>query len=181
MRDVEIPGGTATLRDREDMKMRHRRIVEIASIEASPAVAKARTALVPDPAKPGEMKLDPEKANKIVYTASEAAAMLQAQDATIIAILHSWTLDEPLPTVDTIGDISPGVYDALSAATKDDGADLLVGETNFEESPDRERPTGSSLSSNGSSPEELSEPESELIPTSALDGESTSIEGSTEG
>lgn len=185
MREVEIPGGTAMLRDREDMKMRHRRMIEIASITASPAVAKSRVALARDEHgdvlldDKGNPTIDPEKANRVEYTPGEAAAMLEAQDAVIIASLSSWTLELPLPTLDTLGDVPLDVYDALSQATRVQGADVIVGETSFETDPDRERPTGSSANSNGSSSEESSNQASGLTRMSELGGESTSSASST--
>lgn len=39
------------------------------------------------------------------------------QRAAIVALLRSWSLPAPLPTMDTIGDMELDVYDALAVAT----------------------------------------------------------------
>lgn len=187
MREVEIPGGTAMLRERADMKMRHRRIMEVAAVMAQPAVSKARTALKTDARgalvldKNDRPVVDKAKADAIRYTTDEANAMLEAQDATIFAMLESWSLPEPMPQhLEDIGDMDPAVYDALALASKDDGADVLVGETSFKESPDRDRPTGSSASSNGSSTVEPLESGSRSTRKSGRGGASTRSGRSTD-
>ena len=56
----------------------------------------------------------------------EADSLFELQDATIIAVLASWSLEDPLPDMDTVGDIDVDVYDALKQATAELGAEITA-------------------------------------------------------
>ena len=151
MRTVEIPGGTAVLREREDVKVRHRRLIESATVPAMPALVKVS----PDPcvkckgsgkAAKGRdcpvcggsgtvAKADPEQ-----LTAQEANDLFALQDATIVALLVSWTLPDDIPTLGTVGDMDPVIYDALAEATRTVGASVAAADS-FDETPDDGSPT----------------------------------------
>ncbi len=118
MRTVDIPGGTAELREKLDMKVRHRRLVESAALAAASAVAKL----------PGDREeLEALDMSKLDLTKDEADGLFALQDATIIATLASWTLPDALPTVGTVQDLDQELYDALAAATSDIGTSIATG------------------------------------------------------
>lgn len=122
MLTVSIPGGTAELREKHEIKVRHKRLVEIASIGAAGALAKL-------PADQDE--LESATLAELDLTSEEAERLFALQDATIIASLDSWTLPGPIPTLATIGDLDPDVFDALAEATRDTGTALAAG-VNFD-------------------------------------------------
>ena len=117
MRTITIPGGTALLREREEIKVRHRRLIEAASVAAASAVSK----LPQD-----NTNLDMVQIASLDLTAAEANSLFALQDATIIATLESWTLPDPIPTLDTIGDLDPGLYDAVAEATREEGQQIAA-------------------------------------------------------
>ncbi|MGC8473069.1 MAG: hypothetical protein ACP5PW_01495 [Candidatus Dormibacteria bacterium] len=132
---VEIPGGTAVVRGPGELRVRHRRIVESAAVAAADVVGKLDPG---DETLPGDL------------SPAEAAKLLALQDATIVACLESWTLPEPLPTLDTVGDLQIGVYDALARATREAGAEAALRGTDFGPRPlSEDSPTVPSGSSNG--------------------------------
>ena len=117
MRTVTIPGGTACLRENTEIKIRHRRLIETAAVAAAQIMA----------------KIDPEKVKAglldmaaLDVTRQEADRLYEVQDATIVAVLDSWTLPMPVPDMDTIGDLDPDVYQALADASKDIGAQVAA-------------------------------------------------------
>jgi hypothetical protein len=114
--EIQIPGGTATLRD--TLTIRERREIQ-------------RIAL-------GAMSLANQiTGDSVAMNAADAGLLMDTQDkmadATLVAYLQSWTLDKPLPTLDTIdetGKVFPGtidemdgdVYDAITAAIEKNSA-----------------------------------------------------------
>jgi hypothetical protein len=128
MRNVEIPGGSATIRDREDILTRHRTLLRATAFVAASAIAKI-------PRKPGEKPGDPDEvdwdnADKVGLTYTDTAAIMALEDAAIVALLESWTLPAPLPTLDTVQDLAPKLYDALSEAVRRDAV-TAVAEVDF--------------------------------------------------
>lgn len=156
---VDIPGGQATLRGREELRMRHRRLIETAGLAAASIISRLPADAADNPAALADIRMSMD----------ESEALMRVQDATIVALLDSWTLPDELPTMATVGDMDPKVYDALAQATKELGAATLAAE-NFEPSPDRTDPTGGSKTSVMSSTV-VSEPTLTLTPPPA--GEST--------
>jgi hypothetical protein len=119
MKTVPIPGGTADLREQTEIKVRHRRLVESASVGAATALAKL----------PSEQaELEAATLAELALTEAEADNLFRLQDATIVAALDSWTLPDPLPTLATVGDLAPEVYDALAEATRDLGTAIAAKE-----------------------------------------------------
>lgn len=122
MREVEIKKGdavvgSAVLRTREDMRVRHRRLVETAGIAAARVIARL----------PQGLTTDTEMVENLNLDERDAEALLRVRDATLVATLVSWSLDEPLPTLETVGDMDPDVYDSLVASLQEDA----VGATDF--------------------------------------------------
>jgi hypothetical protein len=108
MRTVDIPGGTATLREKDDIKVRQRQLVESRIVAAASALEKL----------PNEIdELAAFDITKSNLTAAEADSIFDLQNATIVAALASWSLSDPIPTMDTVGDLDQNLYDALSTAT----------------------------------------------------------------
>lgn len=107
--EVQIPGGTAELRDR--LTVGGRDSVQLASISLATAIRKVRPDLDVD--KLSELQALPDDA----IDESVVAALHRITRAGIVALLKSWTRPDALPTMATIDDMDPEVYDALAAAT----------------------------------------------------------------
>ena len=121
MKTVTIPGGNAVLREQDEIRVRHKRLIESAAVAASTALEKLPT---------DRDKLESLNLAELALTRDEANSLFELQDATIVAALIGWTLTQPLPTLDTIGDIEPAVYDALANATRELGT-AVVAPTDF--------------------------------------------------
>jgi hypothetical protein len=170
---IQIPGGTATLRDKL-VSERHYRVIEAAQTSASGAMLKVRDVLVaaaaeragiadPEHMSPEDEKsvqkviddLTPEETGRITapvhFTLDESEAMLALRDASIVAFLEHWSLKRPLPTLATVQDLDRDLYQALADATQG----LVVKESvaNFDPTPkvDNSTPTVNSGSSDGPS------------------------------
>lgn len=135
---VPIPGGTATLRDPEDLTERGRRLL--------------LTTIMPLQALAGKMPKDASATDvaRSITTRQEAAAMMEVRDAAIIALLKEWTRPEPLPTLDTLLDLDHDVFTALEEAVGPFVADVLRAAmpTNFEpQDPSGDNPFGGSATS----------------------------------
>lgn len=118
MRTVDIPGGTAELREGADLKVRHRRLIEAAAIAAGAALPKLPTNLE---------ELESLDIATLDLSIEETNSLFALQDATIVAAVASWTLPGPLPTLETAGDLDTAVYDALAEATREMGAATATG------------------------------------------------------
>lgn len=172
MRTIDIPGGTAQLRERPDMKARQRRMVEAAAMQAEDAMFKVSQA-------------DRDEVTGAVIglhlDRDESEALIFFQDTTIVALLHSWTLKQPVPkTVDDLLDNTDvEVHEALVKATVDLGADLIqmVRGVDFDPTPDADSPTVPSSASNGTLRDDE---ESHSMPTWSPPTGSTSTGSSTE-
>lgn len=142
MRQVDIPGGSATLREKDDVKVRQRQLVESRLVAAASALEKL----------PGDLgELESFDISKSNLTAAETDSLFDLQSATIVAAVASWSLSDPIPTMDTVGDLDGELYDALSNATAGLAKDVATPESfepgdprspGFEESPTE--PSGSS-------------------------------------
>jgi hypothetical protein len=180
---IDIPGGQAVLRERFEMKVRQRRMVEIAAMPIGGILTR-----LPKDKLDEAMKIADEDVSvggrqlgqlidALPISRKEAESLYELQDATILSLLISWTLPEPIPTLDTIQDIDDDVYQALSDATATLGAALARGGTgvDFSPSPDQSRPTGPSRPSDGV----LRGAKSKSTGTRRSTGKSIAIESST--
>lgn len=102
---IDIPGGQATLRDPGSLTKRQKRLLESVFLRLAPAVPKFAAY-----AASGDGAVLPELA------VSEVDLTFELQDLAIITFLESWTLDRPVPTADTVGDLPEDLYDALEKA-----------------------------------------------------------------
>ncbi|MGD0386771.1 MAG: hypothetical protein ABSB73_11635 [Solirubrobacteraceae bacterium] len=151
MRVVELDGGTVTLRERADVKVRQRQMLEAASVVAAPAIAKI-------PKKPGEPgEIDWERLDHAGLSYAEMQSLLALQNAAIVALVAAWTFPEPLPaSLDDVLDMPAERYDQLAQAVRQIGAGIVTQETSFEPSDPRapgfaQTPTPPSQGSNGHS------------------------------
>lgn len=170
-RQVDIPGGKATLRERGEVRQRDRRRLESASVMASPAMARIQAAT-----KGG----DPRDLNlsEVGLSREEFDSLYELQDATILAYLADWTLGRALPqNANDLGDLDADLYDALRTATASDGADTLA-PVDFNPSPEPDRPTLAVTDSAGPSKENPA-PQPASTVTSPSAGESTPIAASS--
>lgn len=151
---IDIPGGTAVLLSDKELTPRRRRPVDKAEIQRLPLFAKIREARrVVSPT--GEVEENvglwgPD----LVLTDHDLDVMTNYSDVKIIARLHSWTIDLPLPTTtDELLDIPGDVYDALTVGLlKAEGIDVgNMFEPSEKTLEDAESPTGASADSANSS------------------------------
>lgn len=108
MRRVDIPGGTAMLREDDELTVGQKRLMANTAVAAGALMAKL-------PATREELAAFNMMAAG--FTFAEMELFDRAQDGAIVARLASWTLDAPLPTMDTINEVPASVIEALGAAT----------------------------------------------------------------
>jgi hypothetical protein len=120
MKTVDIPDGTACLREKSDIKNKHQRLVQAAAVAAAPLIAK----LPQDVVARGSMT--EREVMSLGASRHEVESLFELQDATIIAVLDSWTLPQELPTMDTLGDLDPDLYQALSNVCAPLGSEITT-------------------------------------------------------
>lgn len=177
---IKIPGGAATIRDKL-VSEKHFRILESSYVSVAHVMEKMRYALSayamtklglqPDTViSPSQAKLveetikglTPEEQNEaledLTLSRQDTVAMLELQDAAIVAFLESWTLKQPLPNLDTVTDLPREIYAILADATKDKALQSFATLPNFDpsldpasEDPNSNFTTGDSNASSGAS------------------------------
>lgn len=116
-RRVELPDGQwAELRDKTEVTVKGRRGIQVIAAGISPALQKLK-----QNSKEGESPTDVDML-ALGLSEPEMDAFMRLGEATIVAFLASWSLPDPLPTLDTVGDMRAELFDALGEATKEDGA-----------------------------------------------------------
>lgn len=151
---VEIPGGTAKIRELSEMTVRQRRMVQASYMATSyiyaqlpPSVVENATVLK------GKEGLDAREKLALMIrglrvTRTEAEDILSLQDASIVAFLESWDLDMVLPTMDNVQDLPPKLYDALAIITAPLASKLSLGSVDLDPTPGGEdSPFGDSATS----------------------------------
>lgn len=119
---IDLPDGhRAMLREPNQLRERHRRQILAAGMPLARVYQ-----LVPEELRLAAAKGDDEASAMAegimmagIQTRQEAAAMMELRDATIVALLQSWTVDGPLPNMDTIQDLDPETYAALERGTRE--------------------------------------------------------------
>jgi hypothetical protein len=110
----------------------------------------------------------------------QAMAWDNVREAAAVALLKSWTLDRPLPTLETIGDLPDDLYEALLDEVG--GVSAADIETDFSAPAKKSElpgtPFGDSASLDTPSKATRSKPPT---PTPSSDGESTDTAPSTPG
>jgi hypothetical protein len=114
VRTVDIPGGKATLYEANEIPNRLRVLVEDATLAAAGVVTRLQgmeDLEVPE----GEDSISAglAQAAKLGLTRQEANALRELREATAVACLKSWTLPQPLPTMDTVRDLPADLYEAI--------------------------------------------------------------------
>jgi len=155
-RTEKFDGWEATFKDEDQITGFGRKIVRASAQAAESALRKyPELAFRPAPAEETAEERDArlvevgEALAKVRFTLHESLALQTMYEASAVALLESWTRPEPLPTIDTIGELPGDVYDALIAATR--GVPPSASETDFTTSSDADSPTIDSGSSNLSS------------------------------
>lgn len=179
--EVEIPGGTAVMREKltvggrelEDeyggparasfQKMiRNAQALLAWATAIKEAEETAKAAGVDAPPRPPEPEPEP-------LSSEEAKAAWEANYSQVISRLVSWTLPQPLPTMETVRELEGDVWDALHAAAlslrKANQPPVVTPDT----VEDRGSPFGSSTGS-----EEPSSPVEDASPTPGTDESGTS-------
>lgn len=189
MRDVEIPGGTATFLEtsgesRDEIPGRAVKLIKAATMAASTQLADYPEIFAPpievedEETKEKRPETSEEREARLApvlkgvrFTTEQAMAFDNMREATVVALLHSWTLGRRLPTLETIGDLPQDLYEALLGAVggmssheiEENFDDTTGRPPNFALGEEAEDPTGGSGSSSSSSKED---PQSTQIPTS---------------
>lgn len=141
---VDIPGGKATFRDPDQVTVRHRRPIQILAGVLGQGRAQQITQAIAAGASLDSLSLSER----------EFDVLFRMNEATLFALLESWTLDAPLPrTAEEVGDMRGVVYDVLTeeasklnAALVDADAGLTLAAIEDDDSP-----TGASAGSSGRS------------------------------
>ncbi len=161
MQTVPIPGGTANFRERghDEIPGRSVKLIRAAALAAASELADYPQLFEP----PREGETDEQRQERLgeslkdmVLSTEQAMSWDNVREATAVAMLASWSLDRPLPTLATIGDLPEDLYDALLTAVGGVSAGEL--ETDFtpkiakrDPVTGEEFPTGASDASNGPS------------------------------
>ena len=137
---VQVPGGTAVLRDK--LTVRQRRPLVLASSSVSANLRQQ----IADASDDGQAEANLE------VSEAEVEQMLRMQEAAVVVFLESWDLTDaagqplPLPTVETVGDYDAELFDVLSDAVAARGAAAIngIGDTGPDGITDPGSPTGPS-------------------------------------
>ncbi len=189
MKTVDIPGGQATFREQgvDRVTGRQAKILRAAALAAATAFDGLPEILFGGPDDETDAQRD-ERVRKALarqkqsaLTIEQAMTLDNSREAAVVALLESWTLDEPLPTLDTIGELDSDLYDALVDYVG--GVSSMSFNENFSVQPkvDNSTPTDDCGSSSGSS---STDPQSSPLQTPSSDipaiaGESSSLEQSS--
>lgn len=184
MKEIEIPGGKAIIRDKL-VSERQYRILKAAYMGAMGVLRKiqdARQELDETGLTPEEIEAQAEaQVESLHLSASENMTLMELQDAAIVAFLHAWTLNRQLPNLDTVGDLDLDLYKALADATSPLANEALSALPDYSETPQMKDkngldfPTGSSKSSDGRLKEQTPKTST---PKSSKTGKNTSTEPS---
>ena len=152
---IKLPGGTALLRDKTELRGRDKNLIQAAAMAAAPALSKLPPGVV-SAAEAGDQAAAAEAAQleTITLTRSEAQALLELKECVAVALLVAWDLKmpdgtpRPLPTADTIGDLPEDLYTALCDEVAGIDTSTLTA-TDMGVSSDPDSPTTASESSSG--------------------------------
>lgn len=125
------PEGWIELRDQDEVSVRARRSISSISLSLGDAMLKLQRAKETD------------DIASLGFNEQQADAFLRIQEASVVAFLAGWSRPEPVPTLETIGDISDSLYRYLMKVTAGLGASLAV-DAGATEDPEDGSPSGSS-------------------------------------
>lgn len=167
--EIAIPGGKVYFREKQTG--RGKKLLRAAGISVATNLSEYPELL--EPPREGESpeaRAERIDALRVRLTPQQAEFLDNIREATVLALLESWTLDKPLPrTVDELESLDEDLYDALLDSVMEiPGAKE---DTDFQVVPvseaNKDRPTSGSSDSDGPSD------------SSAMPGESTTTPGST--
>jgi hypothetical protein len=153
---IELPnGGWAEVREQQDLRVMHRRAIQAALGAATVAISKIPASMVDVPDDPEERAAALEKIDMSEIPSLSMDEMLsisRVQEVAVVMFLVAWSLPEPLPTLDTVGDMNIDVFDAIAKVTQK-SANALINGIDFAPTPKAEpgNPTGIPGDSNGRS------------------------------
>ena len=159
MRRITLPdGGWVELREQADLRVKHKHMMQAAFTGAMVAMTKIPDSVVTLPEDPQERaaaiaELDVNDLTaKGALTFEEARSLQRVQEVAVVAFTVAWSLKEPVPTIDTVGDMREEIYDAIAETTQKEAAATMQG-VNFDPTPKAEPgvPTGIDNGSNGHS------------------------------
>ena len=141
---IDLPGGGwAEIKDPSDLTNRDRKLLRRHVYAARDIMA---TKMAKVGIKPGTARKDiPAEAQAKLdelLTTDDLDLINEAQAAFIVAYTASWSLDRPLPTMETVDDLPGQVFDAIAEATVDLGDGSL--DTGVDGAVDPASPTGPS-------------------------------------
>ncbi len=118
MKEVTIPGGTAHFRERDadEISGRAVKIMRAAAVAAATTLADYPQLFEPPRAGESDEQREErlnEELKGVALSTEQAMAWDNMREATVVALLADWTLERPLPTLQTIGDLPEKLYDAL--------------------------------------------------------------------
>ena len=141
-RTVDIPGGTAVIRDADELTGRQSDLIEAATI----SIASLFTKVPGVDLKRGDDETEEaykerlttaanEAFSTVAWTLDESTRLVEWRRAMVFATLDSWSIDRPLPkTIDELADLPGPLARALNAAV---GGSLMQVATDYT-SPDTE-------------------------------------------
>ena len=149
MDTIEIPGGTAQIRGLDELTVGQERMIQRGHI-ATLRILMASSDLTERLEQQAE-RLKAEQGDEAVQTQDELVASMDGptrlamlrsslgasdedlmvmeryQSAVVLAFLDSWTLDRPLPTMETIDGLPGKLFRVLTEATVDRSTELVNG------------------------------------------------------
>lgn len=140
MRKVALPsGGWIRIIDPDrdhEFTVGRRRIVGTLAAQVTPAMRDKLHAA----------QVDTNDMRVLGFTPDEAALWWQVQDANTVALLESWSFDEPLPTLDTVQALPSLRYDEINTAIVPEAKKLMASGGELDQTPtleeQPENPTG---------------------------------------
>lgn len=135
---VDIPGGEVTLRNPRALTERQRRLLTRVQGRMGSMLGKIRAAGFDPDADDVESTIDAEKLH---FDAEDVDLSFELNDAGIIAFVQSWTLDLPLPTMETVTDLPGDLYSRLQEITAPLIVKVIIDSAGFEPQPDNDSPT----------------------------------------
>jgi hypothetical protein len=141
---IDLPdAGWAEIKDPTELTNRDRKLLRRYTFAARDAMAPKMQQLGIKPGtKASEMTDEQNEKLDALITVDDMERVSEAQSAFIVAYTASWSLDRPLPTMDTVDDLPGPVFDRLAAATVDLGDGEL--DTSVDGAVDPASPTGPS-------------------------------------
>ena len=143
MHKIDLPGGGwASIKDPDELTNRERKLLRRHVFGATDLRSKLLAAGVKPGTRPEDVPEEVMEAIGETLELDDLEALSDTQSAFIVAYTAEWSLQRPLPTMDTVDDLPGPIFDALAAATAELGDGSL--EVTPDQQPDPASPTGPS-------------------------------------